>query len=882
MYKSSIRICLFVILFIAPLTLYAAGLGKLTLGSALGQPLRAEISLVAVNNNEIPSLSARLASPEAFAQAGVDYKPFLSTFKVSIEPRANGDPYIKITSPQAINEPFISMLVELNWASGRLLREYTVLLDPASDTPTTTAAPVLQSEQPVQQPQSQPQRASQGLVETPIVQYAVEQPVDAPQPDVVSSEPIYVDLPPDNYVVSKGETLSSIARQYLPYDADLNQMLVALYRANRDAFIQDNMNLLRTGAVLNLPTSDEVAAISKAEARSEIKIQVADWQAYRDRLAAAASGAGTQAEDVRKQTAEGQISTTVGDRAVAAKKEPEEVLRLSSGDPAAGDDVDDNETLARLRMMEEDSIARNLALKEANERVEMLEKNIENLQRLLELKDANLAKAQQQAEGIVDNDLIPETDMDTDTLSSDPVSELPEERDVAIDPDVELDAALDLDEPIEDEAVSAPSMPQPVPQPAPQPVEVSFVDQIIQQVMDNIEYVAGALGVLLLGILALFIKKRKNSEEDGLDDMDDMDFDEFPSSSATEASTATSNTAAAAAAGGVAAYALNEGVDAATNDEDDQPFDEEVAKPDDAEEDTDFFLDDDVQDEEKAVEETSVDLSEEATQEDVNASDDLDDSEHELENDTTESDVIEDSADSHEVEFDLGDSDEASAAQDEETELADAMDLSDSAEPDTEETEQDSGLDFELDDSSDDQASEEAPSLDLDSTADDSNEIAFTEEEDVSSLELDDEPVDDDVALTDEMDAVSDDASESAQVPPLELDDIDLNLDEPESEPELEPESEPEAEFELDADGAEEEAVQIDDEVVEDDQSEADVAADSSDNDTVWQEVETKIDLAKAYQELEDKEGAREILEEVLRDGDDDQKQKAESMLAEL
>ena len=107
MYKTSFRVSLFLIILLLPYTvLFAAGLGKLSLMSALGQPLSAEIDIVTANKDEIPSLRASIASQEAFAQAGIQYEPFFSAVKVSVESRINGNPYIKLSSPQAINDPF--------------------------------------------------------------------------------------------------------------------------------------------------------------------------------------------------------------------------------------------------------------------------------------------------------------------------------------------------------------------------------------------------------------------------------------------------------------------------------------------------------------------------------------------------------------------------------------------------------------------------------------------------------------------------------------------------------------------------------------------------------------------------------------------------------
>src|SRR5260221_507366 len=123
------------ILVLMPWAVHAAGLGKLTILSALGQPLTAEIDLVSVQKDEFATLSARLAAPEAFTQANVQFNPALIGARLSIEKRAQGQPYIKITSSRAINEPFLGLLVELSWAQGRLVREYTVLIDPPGFTP---------------------------------------------------------------------------------------------------------------------------------------------------------------------------------------------------------------------------------------------------------------------------------------------------------------------------------------------------------------------------------------------------------------------------------------------------------------------------------------------------------------------------------------------------------------------------------------------------------------------------------------------------------------------------------------------------------------------------------------------------------------------------
>jgi len=128
------------IFLLYPWVAFGAGLGKLTILSSLGQPLSAEIDLVSVQKDELSSLTARLASPDAFQQANMQYSPALIGVRLTVERRNDGRPYIRIVSTRTINDPFLAILVELDWAQGRLVREYTALIDPPGYSP--SAAPV--------------------------------------------------------------------------------------------------------------------------------------------------------------------------------------------------------------------------------------------------------------------------------------------------------------------------------------------------------------------------------------------------------------------------------------------------------------------------------------------------------------------------------------------------------------------------------------------------------------------------------------------------------------------------------------------------------------------------------------------------------------------
>ncbi|MDP1674697.1 MAG: hypothetical protein Q8L65_16480, partial [Burkholderiales bacterium] len=118
------------LLLLAPWMAHAAGLGRLTVQSSLGQPLNAEIDLVAVRGDEASTLAVRLASPDAYQQANLQYNAGMTGLKLSLERRPNGQSFIKVTGSRPINEPFIDLLIELSWSGGRIVREYTALLDP--------------------------------------------------------------------------------------------------------------------------------------------------------------------------------------------------------------------------------------------------------------------------------------------------------------------------------------------------------------------------------------------------------------------------------------------------------------------------------------------------------------------------------------------------------------------------------------------------------------------------------------------------------------------------------------------------------------------------------------------------------------------------------
>jgi len=449
------------LVLLLPCVAGAAGLGRLNVLSALGQPFVAEIELLSVTKEELSSLSTRLLPPEAYQAANLQYNTALSGARVSIERRPNGQHYLKITSSRPVTEPFIDVLVELLWSSGRISREYTALLDPPSAAPAPPPAPVI-SAVPESRPAPEPAVAA--------APPAVSRPVTPAGPMAGGKE---------YGPIQRGETLGKIATSVMPEGVTLEQMLVALYRNNPEAFIRNNLNLVRTGKILRVPDRDEVAAIARGEAVKEYRTHVADWNSYRQKLA---DTAGTVPAE-RRTAVSGKITTKVEDKAAAGAAK--DVVRLSKGEPpgAAAGKGKPRSTAERIRMLEEEAVAREKALAEANSRIAQLEKTLKDMKTLAELKSPGMAAAQQQAMAPKPEAAKPEP--------AKPEAAKPEEKKPAV-------AAAPKP------ATEAKPKPKPAPAPPPEP---DLVDQILEALADPLYLGAG--GVVVLGGLAAFVLARR-------------------------------------------------------------------------------------------------------------------------------------------------------------------------------------------------------------------------------------------------------------------------------------------------------------------------------------------------------------------------------------
>jgi len=386
----------------------AAGLGRLSVQSGLGQPLQAEVEVTSLTREEEQSLSARMAPPEAFRQAGLEFNPALSGLRFTIEPR-NGRTFVRISSSQPINEPFVDLLLELNWATGKFVREYTFLLDPPGLR--TARESVDGSASRVEPVVASPAPAASVPAPAPLTPVA---PLPAPvaqAPGPVASVPAAVAPAPapvarseavpraersraaaaatsGTVVVRRGDTLGNVARGLLPDGVSLDQAMIAIFRANPSAFINNNINLLREGVTLTIPDRNTIAAVESGEATREVRMHGRDFNAYRQRLA----GAPRAIEAPRSgQTAAGAIGGRADDRSAAAQGGDQLLLSRpgAAGAGAAGQ-------AAGRGAGAEQAVARDAALREARSRITNLEKNVTDLQKLLELKNQALADAQKQ------------------------------------------------------------------------------------------------------------------------------------------------------------------------------------------------------------------------------------------------------------------------------------------------------------------------------------------------------------------------------------------------------------------------------------------------------------------------------------------------------
>ena len=330
---------------------HALALGRLTVQSALGEPLRAEIDIPDINTEEAASLRATVASPDAFKAAGLEYNPAVSRLQISLQRRPDGRSYLSLRSDRAVNDPFIDVILEANWSTGRIVRDYTMLFDPNMTRQLTPVQPTA------------PQVSSSPYVPAPATAAASARRAPARSAPAPRDTSAAASRSGNQVTVNRGDTAGRIAAANKPDNVSLDQMLVALLRTNPHAFIDGNVNRIRAGAVLALPDAQQAGATTASEARRTIVAQSRDFNEFRHKLAEAAP---TTQMAAAGRTAGGQLQANVEEKA-PANASPDK-LTLSKG--AVQGKAADDKALAERKA------------KDADARVAELSKNITELSKL--------------------------------------------------------------------------------------------------------------------------------------------------------------------------------------------------------------------------------------------------------------------------------------------------------------------------------------------------------------------------------------------------------------------------------------------------------------------------------------------------------------------
>jgi len=523
-HKSKInKISLAVCLAFMPIYGLAAGLGKLNVDSGLGEPLRAEIDLISVTPDELSSLSAAIASEEAYAIQGIPRLGVHSSIKVELAKNPDGSPVLRLRSQQPIDDPYLDMLIQVDWASGRLLREYTILLDPPGYKQSLSEEPATPIINKASTAVSGSSVTPSGTTVSTSSQHATDKVKTSKKSAVKSIKTNEQQQSPteavDGYELTtqRGDTLHSIAKELQSEGVSLDQMLVGLFDANKNAFVDENMNRLKVGQIIKIPSKEVLAAVNSQQAAKEVKVHSANWNAYRNSLAGSVVAAPVAEEAERKQTASGKIASAE-DKAAPIKAGPQDVVKLSAGGKiAAQGGKTGAEADAKVLALQEEATVREKALKEAHDRATALEAQVADMQKLLALKSQTMADMQKNAEAAPKSAENQQPSV-TPQPSPAPVAAtvpaaIPESTSVAT---AEQPVATPAPEAaIPDEAVKkAPAVVKTPVQPEPEE-EASFLTSLLESV--NLFMLGGAGGVALLGAGWVYLRNKRRKDLDSFE-----------------------------------------------------------------------------------------------------------------------------------------------------------------------------------------------------------------------------------------------------------------------------------------------------------------------------------------------------------------------------
>ncbi len=409
---------------------YTLGLGEIEVNSSLNQQLNADIELLSASPEDAETIIIKLASRKEFLRAGID-RPYLLNdlrFKSEI---INGVPYIKVSSASPIREPFLNFLVEIDWPNGHLLREYTVLLDPpvfmtqpaaratsssaneqsesrpsasGSNNVIPVAAPGMTlSPRPAATSQSAPVRAAP-MQPAPVAQQPVTQSNWIPAP--VMQQQASINQPAGTYKINEGDTAWSLADAMRPDQSiTVPQMMIAMLRTNPESFIDGNINGLKRGYILRVPDYDQIKSVSAQEANELMKQQAALWRQYQQ-----SQSGGEPASAMESDGSPAADAAASGDKAVREDEAYLEIVSAGTGSSTLSGKDPTQMTAQELRAelaLARERVETELVEKEAlQQRVEILESNVNKMKGMLSIEDAELAEVESlgQQEGVMPAD----------------------------------------------------------------------------------------------------------------------------------------------------------------------------------------------------------------------------------------------------------------------------------------------------------------------------------------------------------------------------------------------------------------------------------------------------------------------------------------------
>lgn len=465
---------------------WALSLGRATVQSLLGEPLRAEIEVPSIDDTEAASLQVRIAPIERFRAANFEFQPLLQDVTLDVQRRANGQAVIVLRSQRPVTEPFLDVVLQARWAGGELLRNYTLLFDPPHlqrQSPITPLVPV-PTPTPAPAPATAPTTVSERVQPAPASTAVAEQarPAPVPRPGAAPANGDRPRAQGSRVTVRRGDTAGKIAAAHKPAEVTMEQMLVAMLRHNPQAFVRNNVHLLRAGAVIDLPDAAAANEVDAREARQLVAAQTRDFNEYRRRLAAAAP---RQEAPESSRAAAGTVESAIAEAKPQAAAQDKLTL-TKPGDAARA----------------EAAIAEQRQRSESEQRVAELNRNLTELQQLQRAAQQPPAPAAATAPGAA-------TPAPPTTDPPEPADSGPVQPPSAPAP-VPAPSAAPSAPPASPAAAPAAPSPKPAsPAPAPTPEEPGFFASLLDNPL--LAPAGGGVAALLAALLWWRIRQRKQA-----------------------------------------------------------------------------------------------------------------------------------------------------------------------------------------------------------------------------------------------------------------------------------------------------------------------------------------------------------------------------------